>query len=128
MENIILIVHLILALCLIGIVLLQRSEGGGLGIGGGGSGGVMSGRGAATALGKLTWFFAIAFIATSMTLTVIAAQKSASGSVVDQLGLPPVSSSGDSGLSLGENLLPPALDGPLAPPAVDEPLTPPRAE
>ena len=41
MENVILIVHLILALCLIGIVLLQRSEGGGLGLSGGG---VMTGR------------------------------------------------------------------------------------
>ena len=58
MENVILIVHLIIAFCLIAIVLLQRSEGGGLGIGGGG-GGVMSGRSAATALGKLTWAFAI---------------------------------------------------------------------
>jgi preprotein translocase subunit SecG len=73
MENVILIVHLILALCLIGVVLLQRSEGGGLGMGGGGGGGVMSGRAAATALGKLTWAFAIAFICTSITLTVLAA-------------------------------------------------------
>ena len=51
MENVILVVHLILAICLIGVVLLQRSEGGGLGIGGGG-GGVMTGRQAAPALGK----------------------------------------------------------------------------
>jgi preprotein translocase subunit SecG len=36
MENVILVVHLILAICLIGVVLLQRSEGGGLGMGGGG--------------------------------------------------------------------------------------------
>jgi len=67
MENIILVVHLILAICLIGAVLLQRSEGGGLGLGGGGGGGVMSGRQAATAVGKLTWGFAIAFLATSIT-------------------------------------------------------------
>ncbi|MCU0855624.1 MAG: preprotein translocase subunit SecG, partial [Rhodobacteraceae bacterium] len=75
MENVVLIVHLILALCLIGVVLLQRSEGGGLGMGGGG--GVVSSRGAATALAKLTWAFAIAFIATSITLTIFAAQNSA---------------------------------------------------
>ncbi|MEL6425575.1 MAG: preprotein translocase subunit SecG, partial [Pseudomonadota bacterium] len=39
MENVLLIVHLILALALIGVVLMQRSEGGALGIGGGGVGG-----------------------------------------------------------------------------------------
>ena len=54
MENVILTVHLILALLLIGVVLLQRSEGGGLGMGSGGGGGAISGRAAATALGKLS--------------------------------------------------------------------------
>jgi preprotein translocase subunit SecG len=85
MENVILVVHLILAICLIGVVLLQRSEGGGLGMGGGG--GVMTGRQAATALGKLTWAFAIAFLATSITLTIIAAQNSAGESVLDRIGV-----------------------------------------
>ena len=68
MENIVLTIHLILALALGGSVLLQRSEGGGLGLGGGGGGGdgIMSGRGAATALTKITWVVAIAFIITSM--------------------------------------------------------------
>lgn len=83
MENVVLIVHLILALALIGIVLMQRSEGGGLGMGGGG--GAQSGRAAATALGKVTWLLAIAFICTSLSLTIIAAQKSSGGSVVDRL-------------------------------------------
>lgn len=88
MENVILVVHLILAICLIGVVLLQRSEGGGLGMGGGG--GVMTGRQAATALGKLTWVFAIAFLCTSITLTVIATRNSAGTSLLDELGgLPP---------------------------------------
>lgn len=85
MENVVLIIHLILALCLIGVVLLQRSEGGGLGMGGGG-GGAVSARGVATALGKLTWLFGIAFFATSIALTVISAEKSSGGSVVDRLG------------------------------------------
>ena len=85
MENVILIVHLILALCLIGVVLLQRSEGGGLGLGGGG-GGLVNARSAATALGKVTWLFAIGFIMTSITLTIIAAQNSSSGSVLDRIG------------------------------------------
>lgn len=86
MENVLLIVHLILALALIGIVLMQRSEGGGLGIGGGG-GGVTAARSAATALGKITWALAIAFICTSITLTIIAAQKASGSSVVDRLGV-----------------------------------------
>ena len=43
MENVILVIHLILAICLIGVVLLQRSEGGGLGMGSGGAGGMAAG-------------------------------------------------------------------------------------
>ena len=66
MENIVLTVHLLLALALVGVVLIQRSEGGGLGMGSGGGDGVMSGRAAASALTKLTWIFAIAFIITSI--------------------------------------------------------------
>ena len=70
MENVVLIVHLIIALFLIAVVLLQRSEGGALGIGGGG-GGLVSQRGAATALSKVTWGLAIAFICTSILLTIL---------------------------------------------------------
>ena len=118
MENVILIVHLILALCLIGVVLLQRSEGGGLGMGGGG-GGVVSGRSAATALGKLTWLFAIAFICTSITLTVIAAQKAGNSSIFDGGLLPPAEEApADAPVApLGTDLLPPASgdNAPLVP-------------
>ena len=84
MENVILIVHLLLALGLIGVVLLQRSEGGGLGIGGGG--GAMSQRAPLTALGKVTWILAVAFIVTSITLTVISARNAAGTSILDRLG------------------------------------------
>lgn len=125
MENVILIVHLILALCLIGVVLLQRSEGGGLGMGsGGGGGGIVSARGAATALGKLTWAFAIAFIATSVTLTIIAAKNSADSSVLDRLGVEapaPVEAPATDGALGGGSLLPPPAD-----PAQDVPT--PRAD
>jgi preprotein translocase subunit SecG len=107
MENVILIVHLILALCLIGVVLLQRSEGGGLGLGGGGGGGLVSGRAAATALGKVTWLFAIGFIATSITLTIIAAQKSAGGSVLDRIGIESATQAdGTPAIPSGDALLP----------------------
>ena len=117
MENVVLTVHLILALCLIGVVLLQRSEGGGLGMGGGG-GGAMSGRAAATALGKLTWIFAAAFIVTSITLTVLAAQKASTSSVIDQIGVPAPATAPAPGLPA--DLLPPSpTDAPLAPPRAD---------
>ena len=109
MENVILIVHLILALGLIGVVLLQRSEGGGLGLGGGGGGGgLVSSRGAATALGKVTWLFAIAFICTSITLTIIAAQKAGSNSVLDRLGIETPAPVEDGELPSGDLLLPPS--------------------
>lgn len=120
MENVILVVHLILAVCLIGVVLLQRSEGGGLGMGGGGGagGGAMTGRQAASALGKLTWFFAIAFLATSITLTIIAAQNSAGSSVLDELeGQPAVEGEADTALPPIDSMLPPiGTDGPALPP------------
>ena len=115
MENIVLVVHLILALCLIGLVLLQRSEGGGLGIGGGG--GAVSSRGVTSAMGKLTWVFAVLFICTSLGLTIIAAQNSASSSVLDRITDTQVTEpEQESTLPLGEDLLPPtAGDAPLVP-------------
>lgn len=123
MENIVLVIHLILAICLIGVVLLQRSEGGGLGLGGGG--GVVSGRQAATALGKLTWAFAIAFLATSVTLTIIAAQNSAGDSVLDRLG---GSGTGTEEGEAGDALLPPTGSELLPPSSGDAPALPPRAD
>ena len=116
MQNVVLTIHLILALLLIGIVLLQRSEGGGLGMGGGGA---VSGRAAATALGKLTWVFAACFIATSITLTVLAAQTASTSSVIDQIGGTVPAPATPDVPSLGGNLLPPA--------PTDAPATPPRA-
>ena len=121
MENVVLIIHLILALSLIGIVLMQRSEGGGLGMGsgGGGVGGVMSGRAAATALGKITWGLAAAFICTSIALTVIAASDSADSSVLDRLGgSAPAATQEQTDAPAGSDLLPPSSsDAPLVPSA-----------
>ena len=119
MENVVLIVHLFLALGLIAVVLMQRSEGGGLGMGGGG--GAMTGRSAATALGKVTWVLAICFIATSITLTIIAAQNAAGTSVIDQLGITPPAQNAPAGdlVPPGGDLLPPTAtdDAPLVPSA-----------
>lgn len=122
MENVVLIVHLILALGIIGAVLLQRSEGGGLGMGGGGGGGAMSSRPALSGMGKLTWAFAIAFICTSIALTVLAAQRSATGSVVDRMGVEAPARATET------PALPTGGDGLLPPPLPSEGLTPPRAE
>ena len=120
MQNVILIVHLLLALVLIGVVLLQRSEGGGLGIGGG-DGNPSAGRPPLTAMAKLTWVLATAFIITSLTLTIIAAQQSATTSVLDRMGVPtPETAPAAPSLPAGDSLLPPLIaDDTLAPPPVD---------
>ena len=127
-ENVVLTVHLILAVLLIGVVLLQRSEGGGLGMGGGG-GGVMTGRQAANALSRLTWIFAIGFIITSVTLTIIAARNASSGSIVDQLDLGGTASAPTTDLPAGlENYAPPPGAGQPVVPGAAQPVTPPAAE
>lgn len=128
MENVVLAIHLIVALLLVGVVLLQRSEGGGLGMGS--AGGTMTGRGVATALQKTTWVLAAAFIATSMTLTVLAAKGSSAGSVIDQFGgtAPAPVEAPATESPLGKDLLPPATtDAPAAPPAAEAPAAPPPA-
>ena len=119
MENVILTIHLILALLLIGTVLLQRSEGGGLGIGG--RGGAKTGRTKATALTKVTWILAVGFIITSISLTLISVKKSAGSSVVEQFGgtLPEPKALPLDSLS-GDLLTPPvATDSPGASPRAD---------
>ncbi len=121
MENIVLIVHLILALGIIVVVLLQRSEGGGLGIGGGG-GGTLSSRPPLGGLGKVTWALGIAFILTSLTLTVFAAERAAGVSILDRLGVEAPQRAPEAPVTPdGDGLLPPTLGG-------DGGLTPPRAE
>ena len=113
MENVVLVIHLILALSLIGMVLMQRSEGGGLGMGGGG--GANGSRAAGTAIGKATWILAIAFIGTSIALTIIAVEKSAGSSVVDRITDSPVAEA-PATPDLGTDLLPPAdSEAPLLP-------------
>lgn len=120
MENVVLTVHLLLALGLIGVVLLQRSEGGGLGMGGGG-GGVVTGRAAASALSKVTWALAVAFIGTSITLTVLAARGTEDGSVLDRITDVPAAEQTAPEAPSGSDLLPPSADDstPLVPRAAD---------
>ena len=91
MTTILLIIHLLIALALVGVILLQRSEGGALGIGGGGGGGagggfggLMSGRASANLLTRTTAFLAVGFIATSLTLAILASNRTAPTSILDQ--------------------------------------------
>ena len=74
MSTVILLIHILICVALVGVVLLQRSEGGALGIGGG-SGGFMTGRSAGNALTKTTAVLAACFFATSLVLSILASQQ-----------------------------------------------------
>jgi preprotein translocase subunit SecG len=89
MNNVLLVIHLLVALSMVGVVLLQRSEGGGLGMGGGGGGGGMggflTGRGTANLLTRATAVLAATFMVTSLTLSVLASGGSEPSSILDEL-------------------------------------------
>ena len=70
MQHVIIVIHLMLVLALIGVVLLQKSEGGGLGIGS--TGGFMTSRGTANVLTRATAILAGLFFATSLILSILA--------------------------------------------------------
>lgn len=127
MENVLLVILLILALSLIAVVLLQRSEGGGLGIGGGGGGGVMSARGAATALGKVTWGLGIAFLAISLAMTIVSARNAADSSVIDRVGDTPAQTQAPADTAPAAPAVPDVTDM-MPPSSQDAPLTPPPVE
>ncbi|MET0483014.1 MAG: preprotein translocase subunit SecG [Aestuariivirgaceae bacterium] len=85
MSAVLLVIHLLIAIALIVTVLLQRSEGGALGIGGGGAGALFSSRGTANVLTRSTAVLAVAFFITSISLTILARQGSHAGSVFDRV-------------------------------------------
>ncbi len=88
MTTLLLVIHVFVALAMISVVLLQRSEGGALGIGGGGGGGgLMSGRGSANLLTRATAVLAAVFMLTSMALTILATGASRPPSILE--GAPP---------------------------------------
>jgi preprotein translocase subunit SecG len=128
METVILVIHLIVALALIGVVMLQRSEGGALGIGGGGggsAGNLFTARGVGNALTRTTAWLAVAFFCTSIALTVIATHRG-SGSVIDGV-TPPASTSGSQPAApaqgSGNNSVLPKL-APAAPAQPQVPVSP----
>lgn len=91
MVTLVLVIHLLLAIALIAIVLVQQSEGGALGIGGGGGmSGFMSGRSTANLVTRTTAVLGAAFFATSITLAVLGGRHRESNSVVDLPASAPV--------------------------------------
>ena len=93
MTTILLIVHLLIAVALVTIVLMQKSEGGALGMGGGGAGGggFLTGRGTANLLTKSTAFLALLFFSTSIGLAILSGGSAPTRSILDDA---PASTSG----------------------------------
>lgn len=83
MHTVLIVVHLMIVLALVGVVLIQRSEGGGLGIGGGS--GFMSARGAANALTRTTAILATAFFITSLSLGILARYGASPTDILDRI-------------------------------------------
>src|SRR5262245_64447826 len=92
MQTVLIVIHLMVVIALVGVVLLQRSEGGGLGIGGGS--GFMTARGAANALTRATGILALAFFATSLSLSLLARYG---GKPIDILDQPPAQGGSENG-------------------------------
>jgi preprotein translocase subunit SecG len=116
MSTVILLIHVMIAVALVGVVLLQRSEGGALGIGGGGGGGgFMTGRSAGNALTKTTAILAACFFVTSLTLSILASQQRAPSTILP---------AGEGGLAPLQIPGAPAPAVPTAPPAPAAPQAP----
>lgn len=94
MQTVIIVIHLMIVASLIGVVLLQRSEGGGLGMGSGGGGGFMTGRGTANLLTRTTAFLAIGFFLTSLFLSWLAGLERKPASIIDAGPAAPTSQPG----------------------------------
>lgn len=88
MQTVLIVIHLLIVLALIGVVLIQRSEGGGLGIGGGGGtgGGFFTARGTANVLTRATAILAVLFFITSLSLTIVAGWNRAPRSILTPTG------------------------------------------
>ncbi len=82
MQTVIVLIHLMIVIAMVGLVLLQKSEGGGLGMGGG-TGGFLSSRGTANVLTRTTAILAALFFATSLFLSILAGYDRKGRSVLD---------------------------------------------
>jgi len=123
MERIILVIHLMVAAALVGVVLMQKSEGGALGIGGGGMSNFMTGRGTANVLTRATAILAACFMLTSLLLVVLPQLGGHRPSILPQ-NLPmqqaPVAPSGSG--STGQAPATPTAPKPTTPAAPAAPL------
>ncbi|MCP1335798.1 preprotein translocase subunit SecG [Futiania mangrovi] len=118
MYQVLLIIHLVVTVFLVGVVLLQKSEGGALGIGGGG--GMMTARGAGNVLTRTTAILAALFMALSLALTWIAGH-SGSSSILDTAPITtPLTSEQLKGEAVGTQ---PSGDAPAAPSGPSVPAT-----
>ncbi|MFC5385963.1 preprotein translocase subunit SecG [Aquamicrobium segne] len=117
METVLIVIHLMIVLALVGVVLVQRSEGGGLGIGGGS--GFMTARGAANALTRVTAILAAAFFITSLGLSLLARYGAKPTDILDRV---PTTTQQQS-LPAGQGGVLDQLPGQVAPsvPAANEP-------
>ncbi len=117
MQTVIIVIHLMIVLAMIGLVLLQRSEGGGLGMGGGA--GFMSNRGTSNVLTRATAILAGLFFATSLILSILAGFDRKPASILNTPGAPlslPVTGTPPAGAPAGDQ--PPAGTQPPAAPQV----------
>jgi preprotein translocase subunit SecG len=121
MQHVVIVIHLMLVLALIGVVLLQKSEGGGLGIGS--SAGFMTSRGTANVLTRATAILAGLFFATSLILSILAGMNRKPATIL-QGGQPAAPSAPGPAAPLSPNgiLAPPAT--PAAPAAPSGPQVP----
>ena len=78
------VIHVLIAVTLIGVILLQKSEGGALGMGGGGMSGFMTGRSTANLLTRTTAILALLFFATSLSLVWFSNRDRAPRSIIEQ--------------------------------------------
>jgi preprotein translocase subunit SecG len=119
MSTVLLLIHVMIALAMVGVVLLQRSEGGALGIGGGGGGGgFMTGRSAGNALTKTTAVLAACFFATSMALSILASHQGPAPTIL------PAGQGGGGGLTPLQIPGAPVPASPAAPAAPSTPAAP----
>jgi len=123
MQTVVIVIHLLVVLALVGVVLLQRSEGGGLGVGGGS--GFMTARGAANALTRATAILATAFFITSLALSLLA--RYYSNDPLDILDRLPTDVPGQTAPAGGNGVLD-QLGGSDAAPAVPAAVTPPSGD
>jgi preprotein translocase subunit SecG len=87
MQTVIIVIHLMVVAAMVGVVLLQKSEGGGLGIGS--TGGFLSSRGTANVLTRTTAILAATFFATSLVLSVLASWDRKPHSIIQNTASPP---------------------------------------